>query len=359
MVFHTMDINEAFVIPVFQNAMPDSSISSEIKPDWAGRQAQVTIHHVAAYAGLSIASVSRALNGEKHVSKKTRQKVMAAVQALNYQPNYVARQMHRQQQFTIGVVLGKDAGTYTPYAMKMYEALKNTLQKRGYRICRARFDQDGQLVTSAAGYINIGVHESDRRYKVVHHSPAIVLDIGESRDSGLWVSSNDHQGGELATRHLLEAGCRNIHFVCLHEGHRVSRFRYHGYRDAIRKAGLTENSPISVGIETGTPALDTYRELTSRFNRGLKTDGLVCFADTLATGACLAVIDQGLSIPEDLCVIGYDGIVGYGNIQLTSIRQDIEALADNAAKLIIEAIHGDEVQGRLLDVSVIQGNTTR
>ncbi|WP_419833425.1 LacI family DNA-binding transcriptional regulator [Endozoicomonas atrinae] len=327
--------------------------------DESSQNPQVTIHHVAACAGLSIASVSRALNGEKYVSEKTRQKVMDAVRELNYQPNYVARQMHRQKQFSIGVVLGKDAGTYAPFAMKVYESLQAPFQQRGYRARQAQFLKNGKLKDTSAGYITIGLHESDPRYEVMHNSSSIVLDIGEARKSGLWVSSNDQQGGYLATQHLIESGCRDIHFICLHEKHRVSRFRYHGYLDAIRQHGLTVYEPIAVGDDAGTPALDTYRSLTRLFHAGLKADGFVCFADTLATGACSAASDFGLKIPDDLSVIGYDGIVGYGNIDLSSIRQDIDGLADSAAELLIDAMKSGEMKGRSLDVSLTAGKTTR
>ena len=320
---------------------------------------QATILQVAAQSGLSIATVSRVLNGGKYVSSTTRKKVLDAAKELNYQPNYMARQLHGQEEFSVGIVLGMEIGSISPYALKVYEALKRYLEERGYRARRVKFGPGGEILTEAKAYISIGVHDSDERLQSLHDAGVLIIYIGEPRENTFWVASNDEQGGFLATRHLLKNGCRTIYYVCLDASHKVSQLRVAGYRRAMLEAGLIPSEVIEVNSSSGLSALDSYRRVRPLLESGLKPDGFVAFSDIVASGVCMAIADYGKQVPEDIQVIGYDGIDNELYHSLTSIRQNTEAIAEKASDLVIDAIRRCDARGEYLDVKIRQGHTTQ
>ncbi|WP_062261458.1 LacI family DNA-binding transcriptional regulator [Endozoicomonas arenosclerae] len=322
-------------------------------------EGQATILQVAAQAELSIATVSRVLNGGKYVSEATRTKVLEAAKILNYQPNYMARQLHGQEDFSIGVLLGLDLGTISPFALKVYEVLKIFLQEKGYRAKRVKFDDNGELETRTKAYITIGVHDSDSRLKALETIDAPIIHVGEPKEDRYWIASNDEQGGYLATQHLLNNGCRTIYYVCLDASHKVSQLRREGYRKAMLDAGLIPAEVIEVSNSTQLPALDSYRRVRSLLESGLRPDGFVAFSDIVATGICTALADTGKRVPEDIQVVGYDGIDNDRYESLTSVCQDIEGLARKTTDLTIDAIRNEPARGANLDVLIKQGNTTK
>ncbi len=320
---------------------------------------QSTILQVAALAGSSIATVSRVLNGGKYVSEKTREKVLQAAKELNYQPNYMARQLHGADEFVIGVILGLELGTISPFALKVYEDLKIKLEKKGYRTRRVKFSPEGELMTSARAYVGIGLHHEDPRFVEVQTQDAPYISIGDIREGHFWVASNDEQGGYLATNHLLDSDCRTIYYVCLHRRHTVSELRYQGYRKALLERGLIPSDPIEIADDQGLPALDSYRRIRQLLESGLKPDAFVAFSDIVATGVSMALSDAGLNVPEDVQVIGYDGIDDDRYHSLTTVRQNIDNMAMQAAELILEAIKEKTPRGCYTEVLLRKGQTTR
>ena len=319
---------------------------------------QATILQVAAQSGLSIATVSRVLNGGKYVASKTRQKVLDAAKELNYQPNYMARQLHGQEEFSIGVILGMEIGSISPYALKVYEALKRDLEDKGYRARRVKFNDNNESLTEARAYISIGVHDTDERLLSLKKTGSHIVYVGEPRDRSFWVSSNDEQGGMLATKHLLDNGCRTIYYVSLDSSHKVSQLRVAGYRRAMLDAGLIPAEVIDVNGSSGLTALDTYRRIRPLLESGLKPDGFVAFSDIVATGICMAISDYGKQVPEHIQVVGYDGIDNKLYHSLTSVCQDTETIAQKACDLVIDAIRNCEPRGESLDVKIRQGRTS-
>ena len=321
---------------------------------------QSTILQVAAHAGLSIATVSRVLNGGRYVAEATRERVLKAARELDYQPNYMARQLHGQDAFAVAVVLGMELGTISPFALTVYEAVKVALQRVGYRVKRARFSADGKLLTAAKAYVGIGLHHNDPRYEqVVNQSGCPYISIGDAREGHFWVASNDQHGGYLATQHLIDNGCRAIYYACLHNNHEVSRSRYQGYRKALLNARLIPAEAIEIVTDTGLPALDSYRRIRELLESGLRPDAFVAFSDIVATGISMALADTGKRVPEDVQVVGYDGIDDDRYHSLTTVKQDVENLAIQATELIIAAIRHEQPRGCFLDVLLRGGQTTR
>ncbi len=319
---------------------------------------QSTILQVAAQAGLSIATVSRVLNGGKYVSESTREKVLKAAQELNYQPNYLARQLHGHDTFVVGVVLGLEFGTISPFALKVYEALKIELERQGYRVSRVKFSPDGKILTAAKAYVGIGLHPDDPRYCQVKAQQAPYISVGDVLDDHFWVASNDEHGGYLATDHLINNGCRIIYYVCLYSDHAVSATRYQGYRRALHERGLVPAEAIEISPDTGLAGLDSYRRIRELLALGVKPDAFVAFSDTVATGISMALADSGRRVPDDVQVVGYDGIDDERYQSLTTIRQDVDSISVQTAELVMEAIKSGSPRGCWLDVFLRPGQTT-
>ncbi len=318
---------------------------------------ETTIYQVAYEAGLSIATVSRVLNGKKNVSATTRDKVLSACKTLNYRPSINARQLHGESHFNIGVILGTDSGTYTPFAMKIYEALKYALQERGYRTKRTTIEHDATELPECKGYITVGLHESDYRIRRIQSADAPLVTIGDPRDNSFWVASNDHQGGYQAAEYLISQGCRNIHYVCQHINHDLSRLRLNGMQYAIASQGLPAPEIHELDNKTGIPVLDSYRLGMKILTNNPTVDGIVSFSDEVATGLHCAATDLSIAVPEQLKITGYDGVVERGHVSLTTIVQDCSLLAEKASDLILKAISRDVVTGQLVDISLQKGQT--
>lgn len=314
-----------------------------------------TIYHVAHEAGLSIATVSRVLNGKKNVAAATREKVLSICKKLNYRPSINARQLHGENLFDIGVILGSDSGTYTPFAMKVYEALKLSLGNRGYRAKRVTLDQN--YSPACKGYIAVGLHASDPRIRQLESGRVPLVTIGDPRNNGFWVASNDHQGGYLAAEYLIQQGCRHIHYVCQHLDHDLSRLRLNGMQYVIARHGLPSPEVHELDNKTGMPVLDAYRLGLHLFNRAAAIDGIVAFSDEVATGLHCAATDLSIKVPDQLRITGYDGVIDRPELSLTTIAQDFSQLAEKAAELVIKAINQETVIGQLVDISLHKGHT--
>ncbi|MCG8533003.1 MAG: substrate-binding domain-containing protein, partial [Desulfovibrionales bacterium] len=182
--------------------------------------------------------------------------------------------------------------------------------------------------------------------------------IGDRRSDAFWVASDDEQGGYLATKHLLDNGCRTIYYVCPHKEHEVARLRQKGYCRAMHEAGLIAAEAVEIGVDMGLPALDSYRRIRGLMESGLRPDAFVAFSDIVATGICMALADTSKSVPNDVQVVGYDGIDNDRYRSLTTIRQDIEGLAAKTVELVMDAIQEKTPSGSYLDVILRQGHTT-
>ena len=179
----------------------------------------------------------------------------------------------------LALFFGTDSGTYTPFAMKIYEALKKTLQDRGYRAKRVSLDPDASELTECKGYITVGLHKSDKRIQRLESDQAPLVTIGDPRNNGFWVASNDHQGGFQAADYLIQQNCRHILYVCQHIDHDLSRLRLQGIQYAIATRGLPAPDIHQLDNKTGIPVLDAYRLGLQLLSSDKTIDGIVSFSD--------------------------------------------------------------------------------
>ncbi|MDC9825958.1 LacI family DNA-binding transcriptional regulator [Devosia sp. ZB163] len=310
---------------------------------------RVTIKTVAADAGVSVAAVSKVLRDAYGVSDALRAKVQASMEKLNYRPHAAARAM-RGRTYALGVLL---PDLRNPFFADILAGINEALERTQYQplmgVGQSAHMIEISLIESMIdrqmdGLIMIGprmppdaVDEVTRRIPtalVGYYSP-----LAQQFDT---VNDDDIYGAELVVRHLVESGYRRITMVSLtqplHESVIVHR-REIGYRKAMMAAGLSQYIDTVSCPMSPREVLTTIRHLLERRDR---PEALFCWTDSVALQAISAARDLGLSIPNDLGVVGYDNTTYCDMAQnsLTSVDQSGQVLGLQAARLLVERIDG-------------------
>jgi LacI family transcriptional regulator len=323
-----------------------------------------TIKDVALRAGVSVNTVSRALNNKPDVSPKTRENVIQAASELNYKPNRFARGLRSVNSRTIGVIVGDVSN---PFFGTLMKSIQKTALKNGYSTIFCNTDEehleeqkaieimvyekvDGVLITPTQQNANFMEYLEENGIDFV----LIARHFDEIPTS--YVIADDIKGGFLATKHLIEQGCRRILHVqgptCISS----SKERLRGCKKAFDYFGI----PFDAELVT-EPALtmeDGYRVTEEAISRGVNFDGVFAFSDYVALGALKALRKVDTIMPDDVAVVGYDdiGFSSYLNEPLTTVRMPMEEMGRVAFKLLCRMIRGeveDDEMRVILDVDLI------
>ncbi len=344
-----------------------------------------TLNDVARRAGVSISTVSRYLNGIK-IRKGLDERVREAVEQLDYRPNYAARAVRGSRSSTIGIILPMLEHPYFSAVLegatqeaRRHEQTLLVSSSQGKRAIEntiihqfARSMIDGLIYTPVATDDDFIETESFRNLPVV-----IVARGARVYPEFAHVFQDTRSGGYLSTSYLLSLGHRRIAFFASFwepfcdsssimdsldlPGAEVysSLDRFRGYLDALREYGVEYNPDLVVvcgyGFQAGGQA---GKELLSRCE---PFDAIVTASDAVAGGVIHALEEQGVGIPSDVSVVGY-GDLDIGTMlkpSLTTIRQDMFSLGEQAVKAINRLIEGDEVENEMLSVKLIVRDSTR
>lgn len=310
---------------------------------------KVTIKDVAKRAGVSIATVSRVLNGKDRFSKATKEKVLRAVEGLNYFPDHTAKAMINKSTRSIGLIVPQLSNEY--WAI-LSENIQDELWQRGYTviICSTNHQLeketaylrmmverrvDGIIIGSSAVTLrnsNDYSHIEDiKKYSI----PLVSLD---TQIPGIKCVVGDHlQGSFDATEHLIRLGHRNIAYI---GGPAVSIERELGFRKAMMLSGLEVNDSLVVldyaqSSDFGGTAVEKLCQ------SGVPFDAVFCGNDLIALGAMKALENRGLQVPQDTAVIGYDDITLASLVKpgLTTVRQPLRRMGQELIHLLLDEEH--------------------
>lgn len=312
-----------------------------------GRSRTATIRDVAARAGVSTATVSRALRGGAGVEPATRLRVERAARELRYRPSGVARSLKLRLTRTLGLIV-TDIGN--PYFPQVIRAVEDAARGRGYSVVLAdgRSDEereiqslellaarqvDGLLIASSA------LTERHRSWIDERPCPVVIMNSGQAVGSVPAVLSDNHTGGSLAAEHLLDLGHRFITYVATPaSGNLAVDERLEGARAALMARGrVLQDLDVVVGdggVAGGEQAAQEALE------RRPGTTALICYNDLSAVGALRGVHALGMAVPTDISVIGFDDIelAPYMEPSLTTVRQDTAAMAEWAVSTLLVMI---------------------
>jgi DNA-binding LacI/PurR family transcriptional regulator len=329
------------------------------------------MHDIARLAGVSVSTVSRALNGSELVNEATRKRVQELARSMNYSINISAKNLRLKQNKTVGIVIPYDANNKQPisdpFFLRIIGSLTNALTDRGYdcllsRVDADRLDSASVLFDSgrANGIILIGQwrHHDQLNLLAERNVPLVVWGARMAGQRYCTVGGDNKLGGRLATEHLLELGHKRIAFLGDPELPEVA-MRYEGYSEALASYKLAFDESLTVVApftETGGRAA-VHKLLQSK----VQFDAVFACSDLLAINAINTLREEGIHVPHDVSVVGYDDIelAKYFHPALTTIRQPLDLAGEALVEALLTRIAGNAAKSVLLPTDLVMRESTR
>ncbi len=323
---------------------------------------------VAERAGVSVTTVSHVINETRPVSDELRERVLAAMDELGYQPNRLARSLRRRKTHTIGMIVPDSAN---PFFAEVARGIEDKSFEQGYNVILCNSDGDlakELLYTNVLAekqvdgilFVAAGVSTEHIRALQRRQMPLVVVDRdipGVAVDS---VLTNNAHGGWQATQHLIELGHRRIGCITGPSDVTPSAERITGYCQALREGGIAMHEGLVVKgdfqYESGYRA--THRLLAVND----PPTGIFACNDLMAVGAISAALELGLQVPADLSVIGFDDVrlALFANPPLTTIAQPKYEMGVLATSMLLERMQDRDRSPRrqLLETSLLIRQST-
>jgi LacI family transcriptional regulator len=300
--------------------------------------------------GVSVITISKVLRNHPDVGDETRERVLARVKELDYRPNLAARSLVTGRTYLVGLVV---PDLLHPFFAEIAKSLSGVLRGSGYYLIVSSSEEDpdleeqeiNQLLARRLDILIIASCRStvDLFFRIEKQkTPYVLIDRGLPGLTANFVGVDDEAVGMLATKHLIDVGCKRIAHIRGPETSPSIR-RVEGYKRALTQAGLKVSDECIIAepkgdVETRQRGAEAMRELLSLKPR---PDGVFCFNDPLAMGAMNYALDQGLRIPEDVAVIGcgnlhYDDAL---SVPLSSINQHSRRIGEEAARIALSILN--------------------
>lgn len=322
-----------------------------------------SIKDVAELAGVGVGTVSRVINNHPTVKPETREKVNAAIKQLNYVPNEVARNFKMQKSTMVALLL---PSVWHPFFSELAYYIEDELDREGYKLmlCNSGGRPDKELYyldmlnqNKVAGII--GITYNDIEDSVSTDIPIISIDRHFGKKITC-VTSDNYTGGRIALKELVKAGAKKAAYLAT-------------YSDVYSEVELRRKGFIDEAEAQGIEYI-IYEELDAVFNDDIyfenffkikehqDVDGIFANTDLLAAQYIDRAKQYGLRVPEDVKVIGYDGIQDNKLFHpiLSTIRQPVEEMARTSVKLLLRKIEGEALEQDIYRIPVMyrEGETT-
>jgi len=338
--------------------------SSNTQPD-------VTIDLIAKSAGVSRATVSRVMNGSAKVSPERVKAVNKAISKYNFTPNATARRLAGGKSGLIALLMEESSEEFflNPFWGQVVQGFSSTITEAGLHpllLIRPKSGtEDSLFSTLQAGQMDgiaiFSWHRPLRSFeKVLDPKLAVVFggDLGGSKKYP-FVDVDNVKGGFIATKHLIDIGCRNIVTITGDLKLQSGRDRLEGYEKAITASGLKLNEQLIIhGDYTQSKAEELIRQL---IKKKIKFDGVFAGNDLSATGAINVLLQNGIQVPGKVKVVGFDDspIASRNQPSITTIRQPIRELGAEVAQSLLAILAGEDVEDKVLDVKLIKRQSTK
>ena len=310
----------------------------------------ITINDIAKKAGVSLATVSRVLNNSPHVSKKMRKKVLDIIEELNYIPSAYARSLSMNKSTIIGVI-GPEISNQ--FFSEIIKGITSVADASGLSILLFNTDENAEKEAHAIRLLQeyrvqgliitpvTGVNSYDKDYVQLFNGlniPFVLMDrsIKNSNFDGIYF--DDTAAIFNATKLLIENGHRNIKIFVGNPDHIVSVRRIQGFTDAMNAYDISFSSE---NILTGEFSIQSSYEITRDLilAHNLPT-AFIGITNMISMGCLKALYQYGISIPDEIAFVGYDGLqmLDVLNLNLTLVEKDPVEMGRRAAKLLLEKI---------------------
>ena len=311
-----------------------------------------TIRDVARVAKVSIGTASKAMNANGRLSAETREKIKRIAAEMGYRPNDLAQSLHRSKSMTVGLITNDSFGRFS---FPIFEALEERLAAQGIAVfmCNATDDPErerqhlDQLLGKRIDGIVVTARRTDNRAPIgplPPGLPVVYVFTHADEDDALSLLPDDEGGAFLATQHLAELGRKRIVHVTGPERFEAVRLRIQGYRRALKNHGLNEQ--ILYGSWSEPWGREAVGKLFS--SAAPKPDAVFCGNDQIARGMVEALREFGISVPQDVAIVGFDNwdvMTEAARPPITSIDMNLKSLGREAGERLIAMIGGQKIRG--------------
>lgn len=330
----------------------------------------VTIKDIARALGLSVSTVSRALNDDNNIRQETRQKVLATAKQMGYMKSPVAMNLKFGYTKTIGVIVPEMT---TPYASLVIDGIQNVCYANHYKVVIASSGEDAEKERQSIEIMYqfmvdgiIACRTDNRQNHDLYQSildrkmPLVLYDRLSPDLDAPHVGIDDETKAFFLIDHLIRKGRKRIAFIGIDPNIVFNaQKRYNGYRMALERHHITPDPDLVVwangmSYSDGGVAID---RLLSK-----SIDAVFAFTDTLAIGAMNRLTSMGRRVPEDIAVAGFSGTIisSIVNPQLTTVEPPQYAIGQAAARLVLDLINGKQPEKKevTLDAEIIYRKST-
>jgi LacI family transcriptional regulator len=321
-----------------------------------------TIKDLAKAAGVSVTTVSRALNGYSDVNEDTRKKIKRIAEQLNYRPNAVARSLVTRKTRTIGVILSEinREGAKDSLAFEILCGINDRAVELDYDILLFSTNPKKQLAKSYAdlckernvdGAILSGLRVNDPYLQQVVQDtsfPCVLIDIPAAHQNVGHVTTDNFRGAKTAVEHLIRLGHRHIAMINGHDEASVSKERLLGYKHALAEHGISFREELI--FNGGFKEEGGFTALHQILHRHPEVTAVFSASDLMVLGALRALEQIGRKVPETMSIVGYDDITiaSYCSPPITTIRQDRYEMGYQAAQLLIDMLEKRKVNHKIV-----------
>lgn len=315
-------------------------------------QEKISIKKISEIAGVSVATVSRVINGNGRFSAETEQRVLQIIKEYNYRPNMIAKGLRTNVSKSVGIIIPDITNEFFSSIVRELEML---LFQRGYTAFICNTDESEEIENKyysalCSKGVDGLIYLSGKVSKDGHLSkvPTIFIDRSiQMEQKNIVIESDNYQGGILATQELLSKGCRRI--VLIRDERQISTIqdRYRGYRAALEAAGIELLDELilrvyPISYQAAKDGLKTW------IREGRHFDGIFATTDWMALGAIDALREAGFQIPNQVKVVGFDNISisRFSALPITTISQDFRKMAEEAVELLIRMMSGESPEIR-------------
>ena len=318
----------------------------------------VTMEDIARATGLSKMTVSRALTNNGYVSKETRQKILTAAQQLNYEFNFIGRQLNQNRTGMLGIITPLEGLIGTYYFGQIVKGIHRALAGSEYHI--AHYDSlsgdfnDGKKCAQLCyqkrvdGLIVIAPRQNDRFIKTFSdlQVPLVVIGSSPSNPEISYIDVDNYGGARMAVEHLIELGHRKIGFVRGPQNLNDSCERERAFHETMARHRITPDPAwiLEGNYDTRDAFHACYRLLSDTPSKQRPT-AIFAANDMMALGVLDAARILGLDVPSDLSVVGFDNIDAASSIKpsLTTVRQPMQRLGKKSAEYLVDLLSNSSI----------------
>jgi DNA-binding LacI/PurR family transcriptional regulator len=327
----------------------------------------VSICDVAKKAGVAPSTVSRALQDHPRIGAETKKRIRALAKEMGYIPNTVAKSLVANQTWTIGIEL---AAISDPFMGRVVEGVEQAAIEVGFTVIVSTSQHDHQRGIAGIemlqqrrvdGIIVLASHLFYQYPQFFERSTVPIVFINEQNAGKTihFVTIDDVHGAQLAVEHLLALGHRRIGYVGVTNHAKSNQYRLKGYQDALEAAGIASDPAL---VFTSNTIKDDAKVGEASLEPLLTAGAtaVFCFNDTTAMGLLAACHKRGLSVPDNLSIIGFDDIdmAAYTHPPLTTIRQPRFELGRRAMQVMLALLDGREPENQILPGELVVRQTT-